>query len=416
MAGNADLARALAQGLLQADARDPYALLILTAAETALGNPGAGRRAGRQAWLAARGLPQGLRYDIARHTALAAMHEGRLLPLQFWLRRAVDVAPTAADSARSIADYQAIRANAKLHMSADLTLTPSDNLNDGAAGKLLSVDDWFVLGTLSGSAQALSGLRADGRFDLTYRLGQSATAQTRLGFGFAASVNQLSAAAKIQAPDIDSADLNHSSAEISLTQDRLWPRSQQPVSVKFALGQSWAGGAVAGPYARLQASTPLWRADGFQVAVQATVQRAWRRNGAMDAKALALQGEFDLGTDVLNWGLALHDVAGSQINQDYQRGAVNLGYSFGKPFGPVTLAAQVTAATSHYDHYSLLGAQVVNGRRDRQLGASLEMTFQDIGFLGYAPKLSVSTVQTKSNISRFEGHAVNIALGISSQF
>ena len=52
MAGNAALARALAKGLLQADAHDPYALLILTAAETQLGNPTAGRQAGRAAWIA----------------------------------------------------------------------------------------------------------------------------------------------------------------------------------------------------------------------------------------------------------------------------------------------------------------------------------------------------------------------------
>lgn len=49
MAGNAALARGLAQGLLQADRNDPYALLILTAAETQLGNPAAGRQAGRAA-------------------------------------------------------------------------------------------------------------------------------------------------------------------------------------------------------------------------------------------------------------------------------------------------------------------------------------------------------------------------------
>ena len=52
MTGNAALARALAKGLLQADGDDPYALLILTAAETLLGNPKAGRHAGRAAWTA----------------------------------------------------------------------------------------------------------------------------------------------------------------------------------------------------------------------------------------------------------------------------------------------------------------------------------------------------------------------------
>lgn len=75
MSGNAQLARALAAGLLQADPNDPYALLIMTASETQLGRPAEGRKAGRAAWIAARGLPDGLRYDIARYTALAALQE-----------------------------------------------------------------------------------------------------------------------------------------------------------------------------------------------------------------------------------------------------------------------------------------------------------------------------------------------------
>lgn len=416
MAGNAALARALAKGLLQAKGDDPYALLILTAAETQLGNPTAGRQAGRAAWSAARGLPEGLHYDIARYTALAALQEGRVLPTQFWLRRAVDAAPTPQDRAQTISDYKALRSNSRLRYAIDLSVTPSDNLNDGASSKYLSIDDWFVLGTLSGSAQALSGVRADARLGLTYRLRTSAQSQTSLGFSAAASRNMLSDEAKLLAPDLQSKDLDQSAAEVSVTQDFLWPHSQHPISVSLALGQNWAAGIVAGPYARAQLSTPLLRRERALIQLQATTQRAWRTDSVINANALALEGQYRIGAGAINWGLAVSDVAGTAINQSYNRGSASLGYRFDKPIGPVTLATTLTAANSHYDIYQLLGAQLTKGRTDTQFDISVDMTFQNIGLMGYSPTLSLSKTTTQSNVSRFESNGVNISVGITSQF
>lgn len=416
MAGNAALARALAKGLLQADADDPYALLILTAAETQLGDPAAGRQAGRAAWIAARGLPDGLRYDIARYTALAALQDGRVLPTQFWLRRAVDTAPTSQARAQTIADYRALRSNTRLRYAIDLSVTPSDNLNDGASSKYLSIDDWFVLGLLSGSAQALSGVRADARLRLTYLLRTSAKSQTSLGFSAAASRNFLSDEAKLLAPDLRGKDLDQSAAEVSVTQDFLWPQSQHPISLSFALGQNWAAGQVAGPYVRAQISTSVFQRERTEIRMEVTTQRAWRTDSLIDANALSLEGQHHLGAGAINWGLAVSEVAGTAINQSYKRGSASLGYRFDKPIGPVTLATSLTASNSHYEIYQLLGAQLTKGRTDTQFDLSVDMTFQNIGLMGYSPTLSLSRTTTQSNVSRFESNGVNISVGITSQF
>ena len=416
MAGNAPLARGLAQGLLQADAKDPYALLILSAAETELGNPLAGRAAGQAAWRAARGGGDGLRYDIARHTALAALRGGNSLAARLWLRRALDVAPDAKARADTVTDYRDLSARARLHFSAELSLTPTDNLNDGASGKYLAIDDWFVLGALSGSAQALSGLRSDASLRLSYRLAATAQAQTTLALRLMTSTALLSAEAKRLAPDLRSADLNSTKLEGSLTQDFLWPNSQQPISVSLALGEGWTAGAVAGPYARLEAATPLLRSAKFGLLLRASDERHWRRDAQIEATGLAVEGRHALKGGTLGWGVALTNVSGSAINQDYQRAIVSMDYQLGRALGPVTLAAGVSAGLSRYDSFSLLGAQVTDGRTDRQFGVTLDMTFQDISVMGYAPKLGLSTTQTRSNISRFEGHGVDVTFGFESQF
>ena len=416
LVGNPALARGLALGLLQANAQDPYALLILSAAETQLGNPAAGRKAGKAAWRAARATPAGMRYDIARHTALAALRQGKSLPAQFWLRRALDLAPTDADHAQTVADFRDISARARLHFSADLSITPTDNLNDGASGKYLTIDDWFVLGMLSGSAQALSGMRASADLKLSYRIAESARARTTLGLRTMFNVNALSAEAKRLAPDLRATDLNSSKVEISLTQDFLWPQSQQPISLGFALGEIWNGGAASGNYLRLEGTTPLLRAEKTALMLRAFTERQWRDDSQIGAAGLAFDARHRLTSGTLSLGLSATTVAGSAINQDYQRGALSLGFTPSHPLGPVSLSVSVSAAVNRYDIYSLLGAQVTNGRTDHQLGAEVDFSFQDISIMGYAPKLTIATTQTRSNISRFQGQALNVSFGFESQF
>ena len=308
------------------------------------------------------------------------------------------------------------REKTRLRYAIDISATPSDNLNDGASSKYLSIDDWFVLGTLSGSAQALSGVRADARVRLIYRLRESSRSQTSLGFNAAASRNILSDEAKMLAPDLRGRDLDQSAAEVSIAQDFLWPHSQHPISASLALGQNWEAGTVAGPYLRMQLATPLLQAPDATVRLEMTSQRSWRSDSAINASAMALEGQYNLGGGALTWGLALSDVSGTGLNQSYNRGSASVGYRFDKPIGPVTLATNLTAGQSHYDIYRLLGAQVTKGRTDTAFDLSIDMTFPNVGAMGYAPTLSISKVMTQSNISRFESNGLNISVGITSQF
>jgi hypothetical protein len=414
-AGEFGIANALARRLVQANPHDAQALLILAATEPALGNAQAGRRAGRAAWAAATD-PQ-LRYEIARHSALAAFQAGRPTAAQFWLRRAVGVAPTAQDRTKTINDYREIQRRSPLRFALDLAVAPTSNLNGGGQGGVLEIDGQILNGFYNRSLPPLSGVRTDVQARLSYKIRETARAQTTLGFSLESSVNVLSDRAQAHALDVSGQEFNQTTAEASVVQDFFWPASQQPISLTLAAGQNWSGGAVLGPHLRLDASTPLVASDRGEVRVAASVQRQWQSVGPVDSRSLAVMARRGDGAGgVFAAALYLRDVQGAAVNQSYQDAQAVLSYALGKPVAAVDLAARLSVGMRDYDQYQLGFAQVTNGRQDRRFGASFEMTFNQISVMGYAPTLRLSGTQTQSNVNWFDSRELGVSVGFASQF
>ncbi|MES2666528.1 MAG: hypothetical protein V4712_10540 [Pseudomonadota bacterium] len=414
--GNPVLARAIASALLQGNNADPYALLIISVAETQLGNPGGGHVAGRAAWRSARGMQDGLRYDIARQTAVAAMRGGRVFPMQFWLRRALDVAPTPETRAQTIADYRAVRERTKLKLSFSMSVTPSDNLNSGASGNLLIIDDRFLLGRLTGSAQALSGVRTEVEGGLTYRILTTAKTATDIGLRLSFADYRLSTEARLQAPDITSSNLDTARAEANISSKFLWPGLNRPGRVGLAAGYIKEGRADPAPFLRLEASGQLVSNERWMLSVKAAGQRNWLNSDAVTAMTLGVEGSVLVGQGVLGLGLSVSDARGDAANQDRRRTSLQIAYSHTRPLGPVSLSTGVMAAVTDYPTYLLGPVAVTKGREDRQQGIFVNMVFQDLGVMGYAPSLTLSNTRTSSNISRFSGSETSVSIGIKSQF
>lgn len=413
--GEMGVANALARRLLEANPRDAQALLILAATEPALGNPTAGRLAGRKAWAAAE-TPL-LRYEIARHTAAAALQESRPGLAQFWLRRAADVAPSANDYARTVADYRRMRAENPVSLRFDLAVMPSSNLNGGGQGGVLEIDGQIVNGFYNRSLPPLSGMRAEAQAEVNYRLATSARSQTTLGFSLSASLNTLSAEARALNLNISGAEFNQTTAEASLSHDFLWPGRDHPVHLALTAGQNWSGGSVLGPHLRLEASTPLARNAASELRLAGSVERQWQPSSAVNSGSLALMAQRRLASgDSLGGGIYLRQVNGTGYNQDYHDASAMLTYTLGQPVGPVTISGKLTAGLRDYDVYRLGFAQLTQGRHDQRLGLSVDMTLQNLSVWGYAPVISVAGSQTQSNVNWFDSRQLGISIGFESKF
>lgn len=415
-AGDLALAHALALRLLEADPEDARALLVIAATAPALGQPRTGRLAGKRAWAAAREAPL-LRYEIARFTARAALDEGRPDAAQFWLRRAVDVAPDAASTARTARDFGDIRKGRRLSYQLDLSVTPSSNLNDGASGDALTVNGTLPLGGLSGSAQALDGLRAATSAQLAWRASEGPGHRLLLGARLYATANRLSRDAQAQAPDLSASDLNLLTAEGLAVLDLAAAPLPRPVQLTFGSGRTWYGGEALGDHLRAEVSYPLIEGPQGQVRLALGAERQWREDGEVDAGTLRIEAVQALrGGARAGFALALRDVQGDAVNTEYTGLSAEATISPAGAVGPARLRLSAGVGTRDYPFYALGLLGVTDGREDIYASVSLEASFPDLARFGYMPTLTLTAEETWSNISRFDTRTLGATFGFSSQF
>ncbi|MFN7051667.1 MAG: hypothetical protein ACK4NH_06090, partial [Gemmobacter sp.] len=126
------------------------------------------------------------------------------------------------------------------------------------------------------------------------------------------------------------------------------------------------------------------------------------------------QALADLGR--LGWSLALRDVQAGFVNNTYRSATAEISFDAARSLGPVRLGASAFVGVRDYPDYRLGPITVVDGREDDRFGLSLDMTFESLGVMGYAPSLSISSERSLSNISRFDTRSLEIGLGIVTVF
>ena len=85
-------------------------------------------------------------------------------------------------------------------------------------------------------------------------------------------------------------------------------------------------------------------------------------------------------------------------------------------FASRRLSLRAGGSLRDYPEYSLVVANVTGGRQDRTATVGVDVVFQDLSVLGYAPRISVTATKTQSNISRFVTQEIGITFGIQSKF
>lgn len=421
-AGDYPLANYLARALLSVDPDDPHVHLLLAATEPKLGRANAGLQAGRKAWrlARARNLPDGLRYEVARNTAKAALDAGRPMLAQYWLRKSFDVAPDGKAKAASGRDLSFVRNRTPWRLSFDMEAGPSDNLNGGAESSVFRIGD-LVLGGLSNGAVAVSGSRVSLRLQAERALPGSERAQTVLSFSGETVRNRIDAASRVAAGSLTSRDLDRSRLSFGVRRDMILGNRATPTSFSLEIGHNWAGGAALGPSLTLGAQTAIARSAAGNLWLAGSIERSWDAGNpsGSDLFTLSLIGERPLGdAGHISLGLALEGARADHVNATYDAAKLSLKVNPGWQISGVGLSFGADAGMRDYDRFSLIGnaVEVTGGRQDRSVGLSMDLSFDDLGVMGFAPVLSLRHGNTRSNISRYETKTTGISIGISSMF
>lgn len=419
--GDASLANAIARRLVEVDPNDVEALLLLCATEEVLGNPEAAVIFGRRAWDAAARArrPVGLRYEIARQTGHAAMSAERVLAAQFWLRRAIAVAPNDALAEQSQSDLDIAGQFSPLKSTLSFQLIPTTNINGGSVSDVFLIDD-VVIGGLSGWSEAQPGVIAVANLDLLYAL--PGGNRDRFGISLTEALPKLTPAAARQNPDLDDADLQSQSAVLRYEHDLQLPIIQTSGRMTLSGSQSWTGGTGSGAGLRGKLEVSLLDSPDAAMLLSGLAERQWPAadGEVIDGYVFTLDSTQALAPlgGVLQMGIEGSFLRSDAVNNTYDAYEVSLGFAPDAPIGPVAWSALLTLGAKDYPRYQPIGGGIdaTNGRHDTSAGLSFTLRPQEGTIFGLTPYLALSHQANWSNISRYETQNNSVTLGLSQSF
>lgn len=414
-AGDVVLARKLANATLTSAPNDATALAVLAATDLSTGAPRAARAHARRAYAAA-AAPE-LRYVSARLAARAAQIDASPLASQFWLRRAVQVAPDARARQSTIDDITALRRDTRLRFSVDFAVSPSDNVNNGSGDRVLSVDGRQTIFVFDGSALALSGIEASAALGMRYRLSGVADNGTEVGVRLRQTEVALSPAARRIAPTARNTDYASTSVDLILGKtmrlaDGKYLSGTAVVTQNWLAGDPWSRQAQLG----VALAFPVGKTTIGRLSLAA--DRQWRSANIPFATALSAEAGLErrLTTgDIVGLRVGASKTLSRDRNQENTRLVAEVRYLRDKPVAGGHLSMGVSASSVDYPVFfgGLFGT---SGRTDTSVAASVDMAFPEIGAFGFEPVVSLKGSRTRSNVSRYETKALGVEVRIKSSF
>lgn len=415
--GDLALVRLLARGLEAGGAADGQVRFHLARAELQAGHGGAALDAARGAYRAAETDEQ--RFQSAQVAARAAHVSGRPTTAQLWLRRTYEHAGDDETRDAIARDYRVLRAINPLQFRLALGVQPSSNLNNGSGSRLNYIDGVPVVGVLSPTAQALSGVEYSADVALGYRLGALHKDRriTAVGRLYTRQV-RLSDAARALAPMAENGDFAYTIAQAGVRgQFRAGPGAGYGLGL--VAGQSWYGGDRYFHFARAEAEWDRRLDEATELGLSGYLEHRLY-DGRPVTEDIA---QIGLGlTRVLPGGSTLRarltlqssDLTGT--TRDSRGASARLDWRPAEPLGPVSLSLGLMASFADHPDYQVGFIAVPGGRQDRALGAEMRLSLDRLDYAGFVPTLDLGVQRTRSNVSRFETEDVSLGLGIRSAF
>ncbi len=409
------LAYSLGGGLLEANPQDGHALYIQARALAQLRDFDEGRKKAAKAYRVAKTDTQ--HFESATLAAQLSIAGQRMTHSQLWLRRATHYAPNEETRGEAIAAFRQARNRNPLNVQLRFSVSPSDNVNNGANSPLNIIDGVPVSGILSQSARAVSGWTSTLKVQGSYRLRESESSETRVvasGLAYHVDFND-------PVPGLSASDL--ASQRLGVGLSHIW----QPGKNGFWRfngdgGRVWYGGEPSYDFLtahvqRVQKLDDRWRLY-FGAAVEEQFDDARStRDATVWSGNVGLTHVFESGSAVSVTALYRETVTDFSLRASNQWSGI-VRYTHGKQIGPAVLSVSVGHSTVDYYAYSLaiLGTTTFRGREDDSWFGEVSATLKSASYMGFVPVVSLRTEQSRSNISRFDVDQTGFTVGVRSEF
>lgn len=416
MAGQSDVALSLSSQLLERDPFDPAALLAEATARLSRGETDIAYRSGRLAFRHAE--DKGVKFQAARVAAVAAAAEDRVLPTQFWLRRAGDVAPNRVERRRVERQYRILQSHNPWRYRFDASVMPSDNVNGGADTPYNIIEGVPLVGLLSADAQALSGWVAQTNVDVSYRLRATADSRTQLTAGFYTKRAWLSDEARAAAPDFDAGTLSATTLSFGVDHRRALSDTGTVLGMSAGLRRNWQAGETLhwGTALGMNLRHPL----GKRLSFNGNLQREDRfygsgTQGYVNSAGLGLSWRMTNGAR-LHGTLSLTETKAERSFYDSHSVFGRLTYQFARPVATLDLAASIGGGVARYPDYSFVLFGHTDGRRDETVFFDIDARLTELEYAGFSPTVRLRRQRTTSTMTRYSTSEWALKLGVESNF
>lgn len=413
--GNVEMARLLALAALESRPDDADALAVLSAVGLTQRQTKAAGRVGLMSWTAAQNERQ--RFAAARLVARAAYEVEAHTYAKLWLRRAVQNAPDAASRDATIRDFQTVRAASPLTLDLGLSLSPSDNVNQGVDDPILEVDGLPTAFVFDPGTMALPGLEATFLLGARYRLSAGPGGQTDAILRLRHRAVILSESARRLAPDLRAADLATWEIDAGVQRSTLLSEKAM-LRTRLSFGQDWLGGAAYASTIRAEADVTRVLSAQSRLRLGLGLENQNRHDGAKGATALTLDGGFErilASGDRLALRLELGETRSGDANQENTRLSGEIRYLKAEPVAGARLSASLGLGLRDYPVF-FNGIFSDSGREETSLSASVDLALPAFGAFGFEPVVTLKGSRTLSNVSRYDTRALGIGLSVRSSF
>lgn len=407
-------AHALALGLLEADARDYDALMILSRAEMELGRPKKSEIAARRAWRVAETSDQKFAAAYTRSQALS--RQERYGAAQWWLRQARQASDRPMLDRAAKAQFARVRAANPMTTRLTFSVKPSSNINGGPTTNTFTIGGVTFVDP---SAVPLSGVEYSSSLTLRRDITPDAPkGAPRLHIGASLDDRRysLSSEAKRAVPTAKASDYAFTELEVfgGVVLPNASGRAQS--TIDLTLGYNWYGHDPLAQYARLDLGRD-WALSGGRLAGLGLSYEDQKRHdiSARSSETLRFSGYWrtpvaDKGTLTLGVSVANTTSASSAIAHDAVVASVN--------YAPT---AEVLGTQGRFS-LAVVGREYdrarygLSPRSDRKVVAGAEFTFSKLEYMSFAPTLGLNYARTQSNVSLFDSREFGLSLGFRSTF
>lgn len=402
----------LTGGLIQANPENGHAHFLRAHALGQLKDYRTGRKSAARAYRAAKTDVQ--RFEAAKLAAELSFAEDSYTVSQLWLRRAVHYAPDTETRARFVRAFRNVRRSNPVRFELRFSINPSDNVNNGSNSPYNLIEGSPLVGTLSPSARAISGIVAKTDMRGAYRVWQTEGHETRL------TGRLLSREVRFDDPVPGISGKDISSLRLQLGANHLWaPGKNGYWSFDINGGRTWYGGSPYYDFAGLGVRRLQKLTDRLSISLGTHVEQQFDKVAPVtDATVYTVFSglSYALGTGgELGAQVRFRDIDSDGRNRASQQWSVVATYTLGREVGPAQVSLSLGHSTLDYEQYWVI-LPVRGGRTDESWFGGVTATFNDYSYMGFVPVVSLNAEKSRSNISRFDVDQTAVSFGIRSEF